>query len=180
MNAMTTSKAQYSDRIQLILGGDNQMDPQFAGVDVHIAHINQDIADIKTEQRRIYDKFDKKLDDVTPRLEVLRDKIETSTAVVSKHVNESFASLDEKVESVDGRVESARKEMTAQVETARKDLNNTVENVRGELTRRIDDLQRDVAVVKESVANVKFWAYRFFVTQTTGVLVIIAHGFKWF
>jgi hypothetical protein len=156
------------------------MDPQFAGVDAHIAHINQGIADIKTEQRRIDDKFDKKLDDVTPRLEVLRDKIETSTAVVSKHVDDSFASLARKVESADGRVESVRKEMTAQVETARKDLSNTVENVRGELTRRIDDLQRDVAVVKDSVANVKFWAYRFFVTQTAGVLVIIAHGFKWF
>jgi chromosome segregation ATPase len=156
------------------------MDPQFAGVDAHIVHINNNIADIKTEQRRIDGKFDKKLDEMTPRLELLRDKIEASTAVVGRHVDDSCASLTKQVESVDGRVESVRKEMTAQVETARKDLNNTVENVRGELSKRIDDLQRDVAVVKESVANVKFWAYRFFVTQTAGVLVIIAHGFKWF
>jgi len=113
MNAMTVAKTEFSDHVHVILTGDSEMDPQFAGVDAHIAHINQGIGDIKTEQRRIDDKFDKKFDDMTPRLEVLRDKIETSTAAVSKRIDDTHASLTERLEDAGERLESVRKEVTA-------------------------------------------------------------------
>jgi tetrahydromethanopterin S-methyltransferase subunit G len=179
MNAMTVAKTEFSDHIHVILGGDSEMDPQFAGIDAHIAHINQGIADIKTEQRRIDDKFDKKFDDMTPRLDVLRDKVETSTAAVSKRIDDTHASLTNRLEDAGERLESVRKEVTAQIEDVRKDVSSRLENVRSELTLRIDHVYAEVGVVKESVAAIKFWALRFFVAQAAALLLIIAHGFRW-
>src|SRR5258708_1677592 len=106
MKPMPVAKTQSWSHIRLLLGGGDPMD-QIGVLDANLGHVQRDVSEIKSDQRRAGDK----LDDMNGRLDSLRDKID-----------EVGGDANKRIDAVADKVTGARTDITTQLENVRKEI----------------------------------------------------------
>jgi chromosome segregation ATPase len=157
MKPMPVAKTQSWSH--LLLGGGDPMD-QIGVLDANLGHVQRDVSEIKSDQRRAGDK----LDDMNGRLDSLRDKID-----------EVGGDANKRIDAVADKVTGARTDITTQLENVRKEISTEVNVVRADLSQ----LRGELYVVQTSVAAAKVWTLSLQLTIAAGLLAVMAHGFKW-
>ena len=133
---------------------------QIGVLDANLGHVQRDVSEIKSDQRRAGDK----LDDMNGRLDSLRDKID-----------EVGGDANKRIDAVADKVTGARTDITTQLENVRKEISTEVNVVRADLSQ----LRGELYVVQTSVAAAKVWTLSLQLTIAAGLLAVMAHGFKW-
>lgn len=161
MNAMMLSEPDLPAR-QFIWpsGGIKKMEAQLARLEANVGHVQSDTTAIKEDLRRT----NVRIDEITPRLEKIRDRIEVGNAALTSKIELSHSSLTRDVENL-------RKESTVRMDAIAGDITGLRESIAG--------LRESIAMVKELVTATKLWTLRLVVTVGVGGLYLIAHGFKW-
>jgi chromosome segregation ATPase len=140
------------------------MDPQLGALDANIGHVQSDVSEIKTDQRRAGDK----LDAMNGRLDILRDTMDEIGRDANKRIDGAADKLSSACTNITTHLENVRKEISAEVNALRTDTFQKIDTMRGELF-----------VVKTAVANAKVWTMSLQITIAASLLAVMAHGFKW-
>jgi chromosome segregation ATPase len=135
----------------LLLGAGDDME-SLKVLDANLAHVQRDVAEIKSDQRRAGER----LDDMNGRLDVLRDKVDHVRSDINKRIDDTGARIDLVAE----KVVETRTDLTGQLVEARTDLTAEVVQLRTDLTAQIGDTRKDLTtrldtVRKELTADIK-------------------------
>ena len=140
------------------------MDPQLGALDANVGHVQRDVSEIKTDQRRASDK----LDAMNGRLDLLRDKLDEVGRSANKRIDDAGEKFSASCTNITTHLESVRKEISTDMSVMRADM-----------FQRFDTMHGELFVVKAEVAKAKVWTMSLQITIAASLLAVMAHGFKW-
>lgn len=173
------------------------MEAQLGRLASGVGHIQVDITDIKTDLRRTNDRLgalSQRCDAVGVKVDKVREeltgKVEAGRAELVATRTELTGRVEKVREELTGKVEDVRAELTDKIEGVREELNDRIERVREELIGRIEsvrrelegqinELRRELAEMKASISSTRVWVLGLQLTQSAGLLLVMARGFQW-
>jgi predicted nucleic acid-binding Zn-ribbon protein len=151
---------------------DEQIQAQIARLESDVHHIHTDVADIKVDLRRTNDKIDG-----------MRDKLEQGNRDAGTRMDGVHEKLTEKIEDVrvdlTQKIEGVRVDLTQKIDGVRTDLTEKIEGVRVNLNGVREDLTHQINGVRQDIASTKVWAMGLYFALASGLLFVMAKGFKW-
>jgi chromosome segregation ATPase len=158
----------------------DKLDATNSRLDVLRNELNERIDSVRAELTL---RLDRVRDDLARNTDELRKELTLRMEAVRDELTRKIESVRDELTS---KLDSVRDELTGRLDSVRDELARRIETVRDELSRRIDSLgdkidavRDELYAVKASIASAKIWALSLYIALATGLLLVMARGFKW-